>query len=283
MNRHFSSVTFIPLEPNRTLQDGRLKVLRQLSFGGFSAVYLAQTGVGEKVVIKESVIPTNQKTASWSDAERMLEKEAHLLMQLSHPQIVKARDFFVENGKVYLVLDYLPGENLRQIVHQKGPRRESQVIHWAHQLAEVIAYLHAQNPPIIHRDISPDNIIIGAEGKLVLIDFGASNEFITTATGTCVGKQAYVPPEQFKGKATLASDIYALGATLYFVLTGSDPEALSQSHPQIVKPAVSKPMDEFIAACTCLELNERIRTAEEVLSRLSKVSLPIEFAEEKVR
>ncbi len=101
MNRHFSAVTFIPLEPERTLQDGRLKVLRQLSFGGFSAVYLAQTPAGDKVVIKESVIPNNQKTASWSDAEKMLEKEAHLLMQLSHPQIVKARDFFIENGKIY--------------------------------------------------------------------------------------------------------------------------------------------------------------------------------------
>lgn len=269
MNYRFQSVVFVPLAPNQSLKNGQIKIQRQLCFGGLSAIYLAQKSDGERIIVKEVALPATADSVSRAKAESMLQREADLLLKLSHPQIVKIRDVFEENGKTYLLLDYLPGENLRQIVAQNSPVSEDQVLEWGIQIAQILEYLHSQDPPIVHRDISPDNLIVGADGKLVLIDFGAANEFMSSATGTMIGKQAYVAPEQFKGKATIQSDIYALGATMHFLLTGKDPEALSESHPRVFNIAVSERTDQIVADCTRLDCDNRIRSAQEVLLKLS--------------
>jgi tRNA A-37 threonylcarbamoyl transferase component Bud32 len=271
MNRRFSPVAFVPFEPGQTLQDGKLKIIRQLAIGGLSAVYLAQRTSGERVILKESAIPRESNTTLQSKADDMLKRESELLMRLSHPQIVQVQDLFMHNGKAYLVLEYLPGENLRQIVNQNGPISQEQAIEWAKQLCEILEYLHQQKPPIVHRDISPDNIIAGKNGRLVLIDFGAANEFLTTATGTIVGKQAYLPPEQIKGKAVPQSDIYALGATLLFLLTGKDPEPLSQLHAVHTNPGLNPELDQLIYDCTSLALDTRIGSVCEILIRLENI------------
>jgi serine/threonine protein kinase len=106
---------------------------------------------------------------------------------------------------------------------------------------------------------------------LVLIDFGAANQYVGTATGTLVGKQAYIAPEQFRGKSTIQSDYYALWCTLYFLLTGHDPEALSMSHPKESRPDISDQLDQLVADLTAMMLDNRIKTAEELIDRVEKL------------
>jgi len=118
--------------------------------------------------------------------------------------------------------------------------------------------LHSQNPPIIHRDVTPDNLVLDRTGSIKLIDFGAANEFIATATGTLVGKQSYISPEQFRGKAVPQSDIYALGCTLYYLATGVDPEALSQSTLTSEATAKMTALSALISSCTAMEVEDRL-------------------------
>jgi serine/threonine-protein kinase len=139
-------------------------------------------------------------------------------------------------------------------------------------MSDVLQYLHSQHPPVIHRDISPDNIVINKAGDAVLIDFGAANEFVGEATGTLVGKQAYMSPEQIRGKVTPQSDIYSLGATIYFLLTGKDPEPLTSSRPRKIDQSISAPLDDLVHACTKLDLAERIKDASELSERLNLIT-----------
>jgi serine/threonine protein kinase len=152
-------------------------------------------------------------------------------------------------------------------------------LRWAGQIGRILEYLHAQEPPIIHRDLTPDNLVLdsvkdgvlGQEDSIVLIDFGAANEFIGNATGTLVGKQCFIAPEQFRGKAVPASDIYALGCTLHFLLTGEEPDALSVSHPRVLNAQVSEDLDQLIAEMTAMDVEKRIASAGEAIMRIEKV------------
>ncbi len=264
LSRRFASTSFVPLEPGHELKGGQLKVTRQLAFGGLSAIYLAQERQRGIVVLKEAVIPANADEAARSKALELFEREAHLLVKLDHPQIAKVHDHFQDGGRNYLLLDYIRGQDLRQMVKQNGAQSQAKVLQWGAQIAEIMEYLHAQSPPIIHRDLTPDNLVLGNDGKVVLIDFGAANEFVGTATGTLVGKQAYIAPEQLRGKASTKSDIYAFGGTLYFLLTGSDPEALSASHPKQIRPEVGEDVDQLVSSCTELEESQRPKNAAEL-------------------
>ncbi len=258
LKRRFRAAAFMPLEPGVIMRNGSLTVLRQLALGGLSAVYLGQLENNSLVVIKESVVPDDAKAELKDKAREMFAREANLLIKLQHPNIVPVLDYFVENGRSYLLLDYISGQDLRQYVKQSGRVREGLVLQWAHQIAVIIDYLHNQSPPVIHRDLTPDN-------------FGAANEFIGNATGTFVGKQSYISPEQFRGKACLQSDIYAFGGTLYYLLTGEDPEALSQSEPaEIIE--VSPQLNDLVKCCTDLELETRISSAAEIIESLQRIS-----------
>ena len=190
-------------------------------------------------------------------------------VKLHHPQIARVYDHFVENGRDYLVLDYIPGQSLRQLVEAEGPRLEDKVLEWAQAIAGILLYLHGQNPPIIHRDLTPENLVLGEDNLIHLIDFGAANEFAATATGTLIGKQAYIPPEQFRGKPQPASDICALGATMYYLLTGQDPEALSSSNPALVNSSVSVQTGEFVAMLTAVAVADRPADCLEVIQKIA--------------
>lgn len=200
LGRRFSSTNFVPLEPETKLQNGRLKVLRQLAFGGLSAIYLVQDGQKEMRVLKEAVVPEQMETTNRDAAEKALQREAGILAQLSHPHIVSVIDNFAEGGHHYLLLQHVVGQDLRQLVRQNGPQAEARVLDWAVQILSALEYLHTYAPPIIHRDLTPENIVLRNDGTIIIIDFGASNQFIGTMTGTIVGKQAYMAPEQLQGK-----------------------------------------------------------------------------------
>lgn len=270
MSRRFSSTAFMPLEPGKTLQNGQLKVVRQLAFGGLSAIYLAQRSGKDLVVIKESVIPSSANADARAKAAELFDREARLLTRLADESIARVLDYFVEDARNYIILEYISGMDLRELVKQRGAQSEIDVLLWASQICRVLQYLHAQDPPIIHRDLTPDNLVLRDDGRLKLIDFGAANEFVGTATGTLVGKQSYIAPEQFRGKSCAQSDIYALGCTLYFLVCGRDPEALCTSHPKDVCQ-VSDDMDRLIAECTALELDGRPGCAAAVRARVEEI------------
>ncbi len=261
--RRFHPTAFMPLLPERTLRKGNLRVVRQLATGGLSAIYLCQER-NSLVVLKESVLPANTKDETKIKAKEMFEREAILLAKIDHPGIVKVRDYFIEDSRHYLVLDYLNGQDLRQLVFQNGPRREMQVIEMAIQICAVMKYLHSQTPSILHRDLTPDNMVMTNDGSVVIIDFGAANEFIGTATGTLVGKQSYISPEQFRGKACEQSDIYSFGCTLFFLLTGQDPEPLSVSHPKEHNECISDFMNDLVAKCTDMQVKNRFESFLEI-------------------
>jgi serine/threonine-protein kinase len=123
----------------------------------------------------------------------------------------------------------------------------------------------------IHRDFTPDNLILNSKGKLKLIDFNVAQQIQEGSTGTIVGKHAYVPPEQFRGKAVLQSDLYAFGATLHYLLTGADPEPISVSSPASKNVLISAGFDEIVKRATALQTNKRYQSAEEIEKELLAV------------
>jgi tRNA A-37 threonylcarbamoyl transferase component Bud32 len=272
LSSHMGATTFVPLAKGAILQSGRFKIFALLSSGGLSAVYLAEQADGPLVILKESVVPQHIDDKLKEKARELFDREAKLLLKLNHPQIARVIDHIVEGGRDYLVLEYLSGQNLRQLVKRAGPQSEAIVLKWTAEIACVLEYLHGLEPPVVHRDLTPDNIVLREDGSIAIIDFGAANEYVGAATGTLIGKQSYIAPEQFRGKSSPLSDIYALGCTLNFLLTGEDPEALSVSHPRSIRAEISEPLDAFVAALTAMNEQERISSAQQVKDRVIAIS-----------
>jgi serine/threonine protein kinase len=261
----FGTTAYIPLEAGQALQNGRLTVIGQMMFGGLSAIYICRNKeTANTVIVKEAVIPPNCDDASRAKALELFAREARLLTALRHVNIARVLDHFIENEHNYLVLQHIEGINLRQYIKENGPQSERIIMRWALEIADVLAYLHGLQPVVVHRDLTPDNLVLDQSGTLKLIDFGAANELIGTATGTLVGKQSYIAPEQFRGKAQAASDIYSLGCSLYFFATGTDAEALSQS---TLPEAIAQEMpvlNQLIRDCTELDVENRTATANSI-------------------
>ncbi|HEY9787687.1 MAG TPA: serine/threonine-protein kinase, partial [Candidatus Obscuribacterales bacterium] len=242
----------------------------EIAAGGFAAIYLVRDDSGNQRILKESVLPQECDEATRERVKAQFVREATLLVRLSHPNIARVFDHFVELGRNYLILEYIEGADLRAHVRQHGRRSEEEALRWAAEIAETLSYLHQQEPPIVHRDITPDNLVLSPSGKVVLIDFGAANEFVGTATGTLIGKQSYMAPEQIRGKASPPSDLYSLGATIYFLLSGKDPEPLGVASIKAARADVSERTHQLIQDLTKLEQEQRISSAEAVLARIAE-------------
>lgn len=268
MSARFSPTAFVPLPPGSMLNEGKIEIIGQSACGGLSAVYIGKLADGRKVIVKEAVTSSNAEPALQQKALELFSREAELLQNLEHPRISKVLDHFAQKSRQYIVLEHLQGVDLRRFIRDNGRQHEEIVLRWAIEIADVLEYLHNQNPPILHRDLTPDNLIFTADGEIAVIDFGAASAYVAEATGTLVGKQNYIAPEQFKGKATPQSDIYALGCTMHYLLTGLDPEPLNVSHPAEFNREVSDATDRLVAACTALEPEDRIETAVTLASKL---------------
>jgi tRNA A-37 threonylcarbamoyl transferase component Bud32 len=265
MSAHYATTSFVPLETGDKLQNGRIEILDQMTVGGWSVIYRARLKDRAKmVVVKEAVIPKNASEKAKQKALELFDREAQILAGLDHPKIAKVLDHFVENEHHYEVIEFNSGMDLRRFVGERGPQPEDFVRKWGEQISEIVTYLHSQNPPVIHRDLTPDNILLQMNADLMLIDFGAANAFVSTATGTMVGKQSYMAPEQVRGKATPQSDIYSLGCILFFLLTAKDPEPLAVSHPKTISPSVTDSLDDIVAKCTAQEQELRYKNVDEV-------------------
>jgi tRNA A-37 threonylcarbamoyl transferase component Bud32 len=259
-----------PLTEGFLLMNNQIEVIMPLGAGGMSTTYLAKLNEKKLVCLKETIIPPHIDDDLKNKWRQAIEREATLLAKLDHGQIARVLNSFYERSRHYLVLDYVPGITLREYVRMHGAQSGETVLRWAHDIACILDFLHSQSPAIVHRDLTPDNIVVKADKTLVLIDFGAAIEFKGPITGTSIGKRCYMPLEQFRGKSTPASDIYALGATMHFLLTAEEPIALSASHPAAINKTVSPDIDLLVAKCTQLLEQERITCSKDLLLRIKE-------------
>lgn len=257
--------TLDPLEPGKTIGEERFEVLKVLGVGGQGTAYLARNLIDSKsetVVLKETILPVFVDVGVRRNALERFEQEAKLLKSIDDDGIVKLVDYFIEDHRAYLVLEHIDGCTLRELILRDGALSEDRVHDLALQMCHLLSVLHSNNT--IHRDFTPDNLILNSKGKLKLIDFNVAQQIQEGSTGTIVGKHAYVPPEQFRGKAVLQSDLYAFGATLHYLLTGADPEPISVSSPRSKNESVSAAMDEVVKRATALQTNKRYLSATEI-------------------
>ena len=254
-----------PLTPGALLQNDRFRIESQLGVGGQGTAYLAfANDTGSEVVLKEFILPVYVDMKVRRQALERMQNEVSMLSKLDNERIVRLHDFFVEDHRGYLVLERIDGHSLRQIVLDSGFMPEDRVRELSLQMCSILEYLQGLTPPVVHRDFTPDNLILGKDGILKLVDFNVAQQTEESATGTVVGKHSYLPPEQFRGKPTVQSDLYAMGATIYFLLTGEDPEPITSSHPILIKDTVSGALDEIVAKATALDLKKRYQTASEI-------------------
>lgn len=285
------------LSPGQILKNGTFEIIDFLGAGGQASVYLAkirsvlskesmdsvetipELSNTQAIVLKEFILPSHAGADLSVRSMSNIQKELDLMKRLQHPNIVQYHDIFVEDHRCYLVLEHIDGKSLRTMVEESGPLCQDQVLALALQMAEILQFLHTQIPPIVHRDFTPENLILDQKGVLKLIDFNVAQELEERATRTIVGKHSYLPPEQFRGKACPQSDIYALGATLYFLLTGDEPEPITCLHPIVKDETLSSQVDALVAHATELELEQRFLNASDILKELAELSAALEKAE----
>jgi len=238
-----------PVRPGDTFQAGRYRITRSLGRGGMGAVYLADdTRLVRQCVLKE-MQPDYTSPDERHKAEADFQREARtlaLLNQPGHPNIPEIFDYFIENGRHYLVMKHIGGENLEERLKRVGRTpAEEDVIEWAIQVCDALAYMHARKPePVVHRDIKPANLILDEDNRLWLVDFGLVRAMTTNrpqqnggGKTVAIGTPGYTPPEQWMQEPEPRSDIYALGASLHHLLTGHDPrDAFAQE--DVLTPAM---------------------------------------------
>ena len=218
------------LTPQTTLQ-GRYRIIRQLGQGGMGAVYEA---VDERL---DTTVALKETLFADEGLRKQFEREARLLARMHHPALPRVSDHFSENEGQFLVMQYIAGEDLGEMMKEKqGPFPVEQVMMWGDQLLDALDYLHTQEPQIVHRDIKPQNLKLTSRGQIILLDFGLAKgqtggvSVVTTASIFGYTPN-YAPLEQIQGLGTdPRSDIYALSATLYHLITGvKPPDALSRA------------------------------------------------------
>lgn len=211
-----------------TLLDNRYLIVKVLGRGGMGAVYQAKDRRLNNAYVAIKEMSTNAIVSDLEAATTAFKQEARILQGLKHPALPRISDLFAQGeDRWYLVMDYIEGETLEAIAKKRGPISEAEVLDWAKQLCEILDYLHNQIPPVIFRDLKPSNIMLTSRGEIKLIDFGIARHFKHGLSSDTIayGSIGFSAPEQYgDGRQTDArSDIYSLGATLHYLLTGVDP------------------------------------------------------------
>jgi serine/threonine protein kinase len=215
------------LAPGTVLVD-RYRIQEVIGLGGMGSVYLARDlhfqNVIKLVAVKEMIIQAPDPLVRQTIMQNF-EREANILVTLTHSSIPNIFDFFTHDQRSYLVIEYINGKDLEAMLHESTEFfPEDQVIAWAIELCDVLSYLHHHKPePIIFRDMKPSNVMVNQQGHIILVDFGIAKIFRLGQKGTMIGTEGYSPPEQYRGEAGPLADIYSLGATLHHLLTRARP------------------------------------------------------------
>jgi outer membrane protein assembly factor BamB/tRNA A-37 threonylcarbamoyl transferase component Bud32 len=265
------------LQSGVTLQD-RYLILGILGSGGMSSVYKGRDlhfpNVTKLVAVKEMVNMAADPTM-YEMVVRNFEREADLLATLSHPAIPRIYDYFTQDDSSFLVMEFIEGKDLEAILRDtEGFLPEKQVIEWAIELCDVLAYLHNHQPqPVIFRDMKPSNVMVDKHGHIYLIDFGIARVFQPGQKGTMIGTEGYSPPEQYRGEASPQGDIYAMGATLHHLLTKRDPRAeppftFTDRPIRDINEIVSVETETVINGALAYEPRDRFQTANDMKEAL---------------
>jgi eukaryotic-like serine/threonine-protein kinase len=254
------------LQPGDMLQE-RYRIVGTLGVGGFSSVYQARDmrfpAVTKLCAVKEMVIATNDPQLRQLTI-KSFEREASMLAMLSHPAIPDVSDYFTEGNRSYLVLELIRGKDLQNWLEENEKQvTQKDALYWALQLCDALAYLHTQKPqPVVFRDMKPSNVMLDEHNRIRLIDFGIAKNFEAGNKGTMIGTEGYSPPEQYRGEATPAGDVYALGATLHHLLTRQDPRleppfTFAERPIRPVNATVSPSFEIVIMRCLAYAPKER--------------------------
>lgn len=287
------------LEPQIMLKN-RYKVAGPIGQGGMGAVYRAEDTLltGRICAIKEIAPDPDLTPETLTQLQDQFRQEASVLARLDHPNLPKVSDYFTQRGREYLVMDFVPGHDLREIINQAREKgrflEESQVLNWADQLCSALAYLHGQAPPILHRDIKPSNIKLTPSGLIKLVDFGlvkllTNDEARTVTVVQGRGTAAYTPLEQYGGDdahTDTHSDVYALGATLYHLLTNRAPMTArerflrpkSRLSPRDINPHISPGVERAILMALELHPDDRPRNVDNFRKMLHQSVIPTQVA-----
>jgi serine/threonine protein kinase, bacterial len=237
--------------------------------------YLAWNG-HKMLVLKEM----NADMAAIAKARELFEREAKILQSLHHSGIPEYYDFFIADGRKYLAMELIHGRDLELYVLERGTVPLSQAIDWMLQLCEILGYIHQHQPPLIHRDIKPANILVRTiDRQIFLLDFGAVKE-IGTFGGTKIGAPDYMAPEQNNGQPCTQSDLYAIGPTLIFLLTGRNPADFIELDRQGYHfnlssiPSITPALAKIIAKVTQRRPPDRYQTAAELATALRQLKIP---------
>lgn len=264
-------------KPSDHLQAGAILLDRYaiqyvVGVGGMGAVYCARDlhfpNVVKRVAVKEMVNLVRDPVIR-DTIVRNFEREANILATLNHPCIPRIYDYFSQDDRSYLIIEFIDGKDLETILSEyKDFLPEAQVLNWAIELCDVISYLHNNKPePIIFRDIKPSNIMINAQEHVQLVDFGIAKTFQPGQKGTMIGTEGYSPPEQYKGESSQRADIYALGATLHHLLTRRDPRleppfSFDERKIRLINPAISIELEAVIYTALSYDPEKRYSSIE---------------------
>ncbi len=263
------------IEPN-TIIGGRYRVVKPLGGGGMKLVYLAEDlRLAARRCALAEVVDNFTNPDAQRQAIEAFQREADMLARLNNEHIPRVFDRFSEQNHHYLVMEYVDGATLEEEMKQTGGRlAEPRVIDIALQILDTLAYLHGLEPPVIYRDLKPSNVMMMANGQAKLIDFGIARHFQPQQNATMIGTQGYAPPEQYRGKVELRSDLYALGATMHHALSGRDPANEAPfSFPPLatlcpsIQPALATLVDDALA----YDVVHRVQSAEEFRRRLQDI------------
>lgn len=267
------------LQANTVLQR-RYKILGVLGGGGMGTVYQARDlnfpDVRKLVAVKEMLNPTTDP-ALHSSTLKTFQREANILATLNHPAIPKIFDFFDQNDRVYLVMEYINGSDLETLLSKTKELPIEKIIEWSIDLCDVVEYLHTQQKPIVFRDMKPSNIMIDSFGKIRLIDFGIAKIFDSgVKKHTMIGTEGYCAPEQYKGDVTTLSDVYSMGATLHHVLTRKDPRleppfSFSERPIQDFNPQAPDRLVGVVEKALEFEPAKRFQSCAEMKTELEKL------------
>ncbi|HKP88087.1 MAG TPA: protein kinase [Blastocatellia bacterium] len=269
------------LEPGTLLLD-RYSIVNRVGGGGMGSVYQARDKrLADRLCAVKEMIEMFADQAQRAKAVEDFKREAEVLAQLDHPSIPTVFDYFIEGGRYYLVMRYIGGGDLaEQMRLRNGIVDELVATKWAIQICDVLHYIHSQKPPIIYRDLKPANLMLDDKnGRVMLVDFGIARIVRPTEKGvTAIGTMGYAPPELFAGKVEPRSDIYSLGATLFHMLTGSDPQDnpllifdfSKNPRPSQINPAISPDMERILMKTVAHKPEDRYLSALELMRALEE-------------